>query len=72
MMLESISQLGQELTLDGCITTDWTRILLNEYKGQQHKVNIMMMQLIKRLWKISWDMWDHRNQKLHEKGENET
>ena len=59
---------GWRLFLDGCLTYQWSIIQQKYYdwKGYRNTGNKWASGLIRKLWDIQWDAWNHRNSMLHE------
>ena len=66
-LLRAQQQIGWKHFLDGCIHQLWTEILADKQKTKR-----WVTALIKKLWTVSWEMWDHRNQALHRLENNDT
>jgi len=72
-IIDEQDTIGWDLLLEGCISKSWQGtiarylISLNSKKTPLRWVSA----LIRKLWEVSWDMWDDRNQALHQEGENE-
>jgi hypothetical protein len=68
IMMTNQQSIGGKLTMEGCIHSSWRDIMQLYLTGLSSKVNgeRFVTSLIKHLWQIAWDMWDHRNRALHE------
>ena len=68
------STIGAKLMLEGCIHNSWSEIMQDYLSSLQSKINgeRFVTALIKLLWQIAWDMWDHRNNILHDNDTNAT
>jgi hypothetical protein len=55
--------------LEGWASFEWSIAQQEYYKliGSLKSGKRWMIALIKKLWLIAWDMWEHRNGILHEK-----
>ena len=53
--------------MGGCLTIEWARAQDKYYKwvGMRRTGKRWVISLIKRLWEISWNIWDDRNGVLH-------
>ena len=73
-MIQAQQLIGGKLTLEGCIHSSWKDIMHQYLSGLSSKVNgeRFVTSIIKHLWQIAWDMWDHRNKALHESDTNAT
>jgi len=61
------SMLGWEAVMDGWLGLEWCaqqEAYWNLWKCRKSSRR-WAMELIKKFWNISWDMWDHRNGILH-------
>jgi hypothetical protein len=72
-MIKAQQLIGGKLTLEGCIHSSWKDTMHQYLSGLSSKVNgeRFVTSIIKHLWQIAWDMWDHRNKVLHESDTNE-
>ena len=68
------STIGAKLTLEGCIHHSWREIMQQYLSSMQSKINDkrFVTAIIKLLWQIAWDMWDHHNNILHDNDTNAT
>ena len=60
-------EVGENAFVEGLLTHGWERIQ-NEYiQSRESKRNAgrWVRELIKKLWNVSWDMWDSRNGEVH-------
>jgi len=60
-------RIGWEVTLDGRLSMEWWT-QLEAYWVQWHwrkSSKWWTVELIKKWWNISWDLWDHWNEALH-------
>ena len=73
IMMMHQQTIGGKLTIEGCIHSSWKDILQLYLAGLSSKVDgeRFVTTLIKHLWQIAWDMWDHLNRALHELEEND-
>ena len=74
-VMRSQQTIGWRAVLEGCLTREW-RGAQQRYKDfiKSRRSSLRWATaLVKKLWDIAWDMWDHRNQVLHhkEKGQHE-
>jgi len=60
---------GGRRTFEGWIVKGWTEIQQQHYRllHSRRSGQRWTIELIKRLWNIAWDLWQHRNNVLHEK-----
>jgi len=61
------SRLGWEAFLDGCLCLEW-RAQQDAYWAQwrcRKSSKWWTTELIKKIWTILWDQWDHHNEALH-------
>ena len=72
-LLEAQSHIGWSLFIEGCVHKDWQGIIDAYLKSLERKTTGQrwVSSLIKKLWQVAWDMWDHRNLSLHKEKENE-
>jgi len=70
--LEDQDFIGWNNFFEGCIASSWTETQQKYYKwlGCRKSGRRWTVALIKKLYEIAWDMWEHRNHILHAK-ENE-
>jgi hypothetical protein len=69
---EAIDQqksMGWNLMLEGLMAAEWELVqqayymfIMSRRTGKHWLVSI-----IKKLWQVAWDLWDHQNKVLHEK-----
>jgi hypothetical protein len=66
-LLSAQAQIGWNSVLEGCFSTYWTHMQHQFFQRQNstRSGNRWMTQLIKRIWKIPWDLWQHRNHQEH-------
>jgi len=59
--------LGWDVALDGWLSIEWRAQQETYWSSWQWKKSSKrwVSELIKKLWNVSWDMWDHRNGILH-------
>jgi len=65
-------EVGLNSALDGWLSLQW-RYKQDQFWSQirSHKSSKQWTaKLIKKLWDIAWDMWEHRNEALHHSPEN--
>jgi hypothetical protein len=67
------SAIGWEGILEGCIGTHWKIIQEKFYLNQSiQRSGVRWAQLVvRRLWKIAWEMWQNRNKKAHQDDQEE-
>ena len=55
--------IGWTSFFEGCIATEWTKIQEAYYKriGSRKSGRRWTIELIKKLFNVAWDLWDHRN-----------
>ncbi len=60
-------QLGWRAFLEGAVLHDWSAKQQEYYEWLQRKNTgkRWITTLIKKLWEISWNLWEHRNAELH-------
>ena len=60
-------RIGPNAFMEGLLTKEWERVQREHLANTGSKKNPSrwMKELIKKLWDISWDMWDSRNSKVH-------
>jgi hypothetical protein len=56
------------MLLEGWVHQDWQSIQQKYYSnlGSQRTGKCWVIALLKKSWDIAWDLWQHRNQILHE------
>jgi hypothetical protein len=66
-LLSAQARIGWNSVLEGCFSNSWTQTQKKIFQRQNSKRsgNRWMTQLIKRIWKIPWDLWQQRNHKEH-------
>ena len=66
-LLEAQSLIGWNGVLEGCLGSEWTGRQSQYFKAQHSRRSghRWMSILIRRLWKIPWELWQHRNHKEH-------
>jgi hypothetical protein len=72
LLINLQSTIGAKLMLKGCIHLSWRDIMQEYLSSMQSKINgeRFVTAIIQLLWQIAWDMWDHRNNILHDKDTN--
>ena len=67
--IQQQSDIGWNLVLEGWLAKEWElvqqayyNLIKSRRSGKRWTISI-----IKKLWQVAWDLWDHRNQILHEK-----
>jgi len=61
------SLLGWDVALDGWLAVDW-RLQQEDFWAtwrRKKSSKRWITELIKKLWEVAWDMWEHRNGILH-------
>lgn len=55
--------IGWEAAIEGRWANSWRELQLGYYqwKGRRNSGRRWLIAVIKRLWTIAWDLWDHRN-----------
>ena len=66
-MIRAQNTIGWKLFLEGAISSDWEGIIDHYLRSIRSKQNSLrwISCLIRKIWEVSWDMWEHRNQVLH-------
>jgi hypothetical protein len=61
--------IGGRRFFEGWVVKSWTDIQQHYYSliHSRRSGRRWTIELIKRLWQIAWDIWQHRNDVLHEK-----
>lgn len=64
-------QFGWQAFLDGFLVSQWASAMDQYLRSIQSKVTIRrwMTAIIRKLWEISWDLWEQRNDYLHRRDE---
>ena len=59
--------IGWRQMMGGCLSIEWARAqdIYFKWMGIRRTGKRWVISLIKRLWEISWDIWDDRNRVLH-------
>ena len=76
LMSQNINGIGQEMNsikeqgiknMGGCRSIEWARVQEDYYKwlNIRRTGERWATELIKKLWDISWDLWQDRNRKIH-------
>jgi hypothetical protein len=67
-LIHQQSIIGWNSVLEGCLGSHWQIQQGMFFKGQNSRRSShrWMSQLIRRIWKIPWDLWLNRNQKEHQ------
>ena len=62
------SDIGWYFLIEGRISFEWAMTQEEYYKflGSRRTGRRWVIALIKKLWQIAWDLWQHRNNVLHE------
>ncbi len=62
------ADIGWNLFLEGWIAKEWELVQQAYYQLIQSRRTgkRWLISIIKKLWQVAWDMWDHQNQILHE------
>ena len=60
-------EIGPNAFMEGCITRKWREIQNTHLRAMQSRRNPSRWtkELIKKVWMVSWDMWDTRNGWVH-------
>ena len=60
-------QIGWRQLMGGCLSLEWSRAQEDYYKwlGIRRTGERWVAELIKKIWNISWDLWQDRNDILH-------
>ena len=60
-------EIGPNAFMEGCITKQWKEIQTKYLQSMQSRRNPSRWtkELIKKVWMVSWDMWDTRNGWVH-------
>ena len=71
-MLTAQFNIGWKLCIEGCIHKSWEDIMNNYLISLDAKTTgrRWITALIKKLWDVAWDMWQHRNDALHKEQNN--
>jgi len=61
------SDIGWQLFLEGCLSFEWAALQEEYYKfiSSRRTGKCWAISLLKKLWQIAWELWDHRNEVLH-------
>ena len=56
-------QISWQALLEGCLSLEWQGVQQHYYlwMGIRKTGRRWLSSLIKKLWEIAWDQWDHRN-----------
>ena len=67
MNLQSSVYIFCKTALNGLLSAQWeaTQQLYFRHIKSRKSGRTWVIALIKKLWQVSWDMWDHRNSVLH-------
>ena len=54
--------------LEGCISEQWARVQSDylAWIGSRKSERRWAVALIKKLWEVAWDQWEHRNAAIYE------
>jgi len=65
--------IGWDRMMDGWISRRWRAYQDKIWKNAKSRKSSLRWTaaLIQKLWDVSWDMWEHRNQELHNSTENQ-
>ena len=60
-------QIGWRQLMGGCLSNEWARAQEAYFKwlGMRRTGERWVVELIKKLWGIAWDLWQDRNERLH-------
>ena len=74
MVSREQEEIGQNAFMEGCITRKWKEIQDTHLKAirSRKSPSRWARELIKKLWLVSWDMWDTRNGWIHQQAEVKT
>ena len=64
---EQQGRIGPNAFAEGIIGTKWTKIQAEHLRrtGSKRNASRWVTELIRKLWNVSWDMWDSRNGEVH-------
>jgi hypothetical protein len=70
--IEAQSSLGWQALLEGCVASDWAAIQQKYYEwiGSRRSGRRWVSMLIRKLWEVAWDLWEHRNGIVHARAVN--
>jgi hypothetical protein len=65
--LNSQAAVGWQVFLEGCRVADWAEIQQRYYSwlGRRRTGRRWISMLIRKLWDVAWDLWEHRNGYAH-------
>ena len=65
--LQQQNEIGWQSFLEGWVSTGWQLIQQRHYQWLESKRSgrRWVIALIKKLWQVAWDQWEHRNATLH-------
>ena len=71
LISEAQSRIGPNAFAEGLLTPQWIRAQGKHLKDIESKKNPSrwMTELIRKLWNVSWDMWESRNGEVHKNKE---
>jgi hypothetical protein len=63
---------GWQNFFEGLVLKDWRAVMENYLRKTRSKKSSKrwITALIRKLWQVAWDLWEHRNGYLHEKDNN--
>ena len=66
-VFEAQQRIGWRQLMGGCLALDWAKAQDSYFKwlGMKRTGKRWVVSLIKKLWDISWDLWNDRNRVLH-------
>ncbi len=65
--IEAQSSLGWQALLEGCLVCHWAAIQQKYYEwiGSRRSGRRWVSMLIRKVWEVAWDLWEHRNGIVH-------
>ena len=57
--------LGWTAFIEGFLAKEWKQCQKEYMQGTQRSPDLWMAKLQKKIWQITWTMWEHRNKHLH-------
>jgi hypothetical protein len=68
LLLQAQQRVGGHRLLEGWLVPEWGSLQQRFYTriGSKQTGKRWLIAVIRKLWDTTWDLWDHRNQVLHE------
>ena len=63
LLVDKQDGIGWDAAFTGCWSTGWAQAQAQHYRtiGSKQSGKRWLAALIKKLWQVAWDLWEHRN-----------